>query len=322
MIEEILRELGVRVTSVSGDEIQGYCPVHALVEGTDQSKPKWYINAESGAWICFTCGQRGSLPHLVEALGGDADTIEKLKLSAALSITQRWHEDDEGTVIDKDEPVVDPDLFDANPPPPVRMLDLKDVDPAVAERYNVRWDAKGKCFMLPIYSADNRLLGWQEKSKGYFMNVPKRVHKAESLFGWHTYREGALIVVESPLDALRFASHGYAAVATYGSFISELQALLITRADQAILAFDNDDAGDHAMDQAAVFLREWDTNASFRFFNYPPGTRGSDPGELPVTALHSGVAHATPWFTHSKKEQDNGNTKPRRPPRRTVRSLW
>ena len=195
-------------------------------------------------------------------------------------------------------------------------------DPAVAERYNVV-GCRGKCFMFPISLRRRptaRLAG--EKSKGYFMNVPKRVHKAESLFGWHTYREGALIVVESPLDALRFASHGYPAVATYGSFISELQALLITRADQAILAFDNDDAGDHAMDQSADFLREWDTNASFRFFNYPPGTRGRDPGELPVTALHSGVEHATPWFTHSKKEQDNGNSKPRRPPRRAVRSLW
>jgi hypothetical protein len=84
MIEEILRELGVRIVSVSGDELCGYCPVHVLVEGVDQSKPKWYINAESGAWICFTCGQRGSLPHLVEALGGDAATIEKLKLSASL----------------------------------------------------------------------------------------------------------------------------------------------------------------------------------------------------------------------------------------------
>ena len=31
---------------------------------------------------------------------------------------------------------------------------------------------QGKCFMFPIYSADGQLLGWQEKSKGYFMNVP------------------------------------------------------------------------------------------------------------------------------------------------------
>ena len=85
----------MRIVSVQETNC-GYRPVHVLVEGVDQSKPKWYINAESGAWICFTCGQRLA-PHLVRR----SVTPPRSRSSRLRSITQRWHEDDEGTVIDK-----------------------------------------------------------------------------------------------------------------------------------------------------------------------------------------------------------------------------
>ncbi len=302
--EEVLRELGVRITSASGDEIQGYCPVHASIKGREQDKPKWYLNSETGAWICFTCGQRGSLPHLVEALGGDKDTIDQLRTNAAITVTHRWQEEDEDGVLIEREQIVSVEEFESNPRPPVRVMDLKDVDPEVVEHFNVRWDAKGKCWLLPIYSFDGFLLGWQEKSKGYFMNVPKAVKKSESLFGWHNYRGGQLIVVESPLDALRLASYGYQAVAAYGSYPSDEQLAHLRLAESIVLAFDNDDAGDHATYVAYDYLRHWKSN--IRFFNYPPNSRGKDPGNLSVPALHRGVDTAVleSFSVTTTKEQE------------------
>jgi len=313
VIDGVLEELGVRLTKVGDKEIQGYCPVHHLVEGKEQHSPKWYMNAETGAWICFTCGQRGSLPKLVEALGGDPETIDQLRLNAAHTSTTRWVTDREGNEVEE-RVLVDPVLFDANPRPPVRVMDGKDVDPDVCARYNVRWDAKGKCWLLPIYTFDNQLAGWQEKSKGYFMNVPKQVKKSESLFGWHTYRAGRLIVVESPLDAMRFASYEMPAVATYGSFISDAQLEHLARAEKLVLAFDNDDAGDHATEQVIADLRT--IHDHMRVFKYPRRSRGSDPGELTPSQLIEGVTLATTIPPPPTKEMSNENRKHRQAPSR------
>lgn len=317
MIVEVLEELGVKLTKAGEKEIQGYCPVHNLVEGVEQSKPKWYMNAETGAWICFTCGQRGSLPMLVEALGGDPETIDQLKLSAAHTITTRWVTDREGQEVEE-YVVVDPMIFDKNPRPPVRVMDGKDVDPGVCARYNVRWDAKGKCWMLPIYSFDGQLLGWQEKSKGYFMNVPKQVKKSHSLFGWHTYQGGTLVAVESPLDAIRFASYEIPAVATYGSFISDEQLYHLSLADRLVLAFDNDDAGDHATKQTVLALRS--SHPHIRVFSYPRRSRGLDPGELTPNQLMTGVTDSKLPPTYKENKNEHPKAQPKR--NRHLHAVW
>lgn len=312
MIQGVLEELGVRITRVTDSEIQAYCPVHHLKEGTEQHQPKWYMNAETGAWICFTCGQRGSLPYLVEALGGDSKTIGQLLRGSISTTVTRWVTDKDGEEVDE-RILVDPVLFDANPRPSMKSLDNKDIDPGVCARYNARWDAKGKCWLLPIYTFDNQLAGWQEKSKGYFMNVPKEVKKSESLFGWHTYRGGQLVVVESPLDAMRFASYEIPAVATYGSFISDPQLAHLRSADKLVLAFDNDDAGDHARDQVAKALHN---HKHLRVFRYPRRSRGKDPGELTPSQLIEGVTAARIPPPPPPKENRNERRPTDRLPRR------
>lgn len=314
---EVLEELGVRVHHVSEKELQGYCPVHHLKEGVEQSKPKWYMNAETGAWICFTCGQRGSLPYLVSALGGDPDSVEHLLTSAAVTTASRWVQDRDGNEIEE-RVLVDPVLFDANPRPSQRVMDLKDVDEHTVARYNVRWDAKGKCWLFPIYGFDGQLMGWQEKSKGYFMNVPQDMKKGESLFGWHTYRRGPLVVVESPIDAVRLASYGHAAVATMGSFVTDTQLSYLAGADRLVLAFDNDDAGDHATEHVASALKH---HPQLRFFKYPHRSRGTDPGELSPRQLLDGVEGASIIPPRSTPKEKQFNEKPQSR-RRRRRKVW
>lgn len=310
MIEDILAEVGVQVVSVSNTEILAYCPVHVSVKGHAQDKPKWYMNSETGAWICFTCGQRGSLPGLVEALGGDPEQIEHLRLTAAVNKAHRLWGPQSGEL--PEEPVIiNPEVFDANPRPSVKMMLRRDVTPEIVEAYNARWDREGKCWLLPIYTFDHQLAGWQEKSKGYFNNVPIAVKKSLSLFGWHTYRGGPLVVVESPLDAMRFAAHGHPAVAVYGSFPSAEQIEHLGSADKLIVAFDNDDAGDHARDELTKALAS--THPHMRWFRYPKRTRGSDPGELTVEQLHRGITAA---MYPKPKEREHVDRPTKRPPPR------
>jgi hypothetical protein len=309
VIEAVLEKIGVDIAHVGDREIMGYCPVHRISRGRAQSKPKWYMNRDTGAWICFTCGQRGSLPYLVELLDHDVTILDDMPLVFMKAAVERWAPGEDAP--EDDQPVVDPEAFDSLPRPPLHMCDLKDVDMEVVERYNVRWDPSGKCWMFPVYSFDHVLLGWQEKSKGYFMNVPKKMQKSESLFGYRTIRGGTVVVVESPLDAMRFATYGHQAVATYGSFVSDAQIdALQDQASTVILAFDNDDAGDHAMHHVGTKLMK-NYFCQVAFFAYPPDTRGSDPGDLRPSDLQYGVAKALPKIPSTFKEHKHDHQPPK-----------
>ena len=64
-METVLSRLGLEVVSVKGSEIQSYCPGHKTIKGKEDSNPSWYINADTGAHICFSCGYKGSLMSLI-----------------------------------------------------------------------------------------------------------------------------------------------------------------------------------------------------------------------------------------------------------------
>ena len=310
--EEVLRALGVRITSV-GPQIRGHCPVHRFVTGHEDSNPSWGINALTGAWLCFSCHETGSLPMLVEALGGDVDNLSDLILT---NVHEQFV-----AAQQEDEPP--PELpqhvsayaFNKNPYPPAKVMASRDIDAQTCVAFNIRWDAEGKCWLLPIYACEGALLGWQEKSTGYFNNVPKGVMKRDSLFGYQLLTGTApIIVVESPLDAARFFHHGYEAVAIYGSFISDEQVAALSTVDirhrpRVVLAFDNDESGHKAAHWST--RRFLDLGVDVRYFHY--GTKlPVDPGEISARDLHRGVRLATstmPLETWSVVDKPPGQKK-------------
>jgi DNA primase len=90
--------------------------------------------------------------------------------------------------------------------------------------------------------------------------------KSESLFGYRTMRDQTIIVVESPLDAVRLKSLGLNGIAIYGSFISKTQLNLIKSAARLVFALDNDDAGHDANKRIVSFMQDlWFEGW---FFNY------------------------------------------------------
>lgn len=297
--EQVLRSLGVRITRI-GPQIRGHCPVHRFVTGHDDAHPSWGINATTGAWLCFSCHETGSLPKLVEILGGDVDGINSLILGNAVSELQAGLEAPEGTPEAPEAPAatyVSAYAFAKNPLPPTPMLAGRDIDVATCNALNIRWDAEGKCWLLPIYAFEGALLGWQEKSTGYFNNFPKGVMKRGALFGYGNLTgTEPIVVVESPLDAARFYHHGYEAVAVFGSFMADEQVDALARVDvrqraAVILAFDNDDAGHRAAYWSAPrFLQR---GVDVRYFHYP-SSRPFDPGDLTVRDLHRGVRLSSP----------------------------
>lgn len=310
-IEDVLTGLGVELAGGSDREIRAICPVHHLVKGRPDTRPSWYMNRATGAWICFSCHQSGSLPHLVELLGGDQETLREVVRDATVRTIEEIRasrpDPDDDDVAESETPrvYISEYGFGKNPLPPKMVRKLRDIKGPMCAKYNLRWSIDDRVFLIPLYDClTHSLIGWQEKSKGYFMNVPEGVDKSLCLFGYQQYSRGDLVVVESPLDVVRLAGYGISAVATMGSYVSEAQIDAIARAVpdkySIVLAFDDDDAGDLARDHTYRVLRAESLGASLKVFQYPPHNRqpngkhqfGKDPGELEIRHIIIGLESA------------------------------
>jgi 5S rRNA maturation endonuclease (ribonuclease M5) len=157
----------------------------------------------------------------------------------------------------------------------------------------VLWDAKNEAWILPIRDSETfALIGWQEKgARGrFFKNQPAGVKKSKTVFNVQRISEGQpLIVVESPLDAVRLVGLGFNAIATYGAIINEDQVKIMRRTNKVIAAFDNDQAGKKGSEQMHGFARKYGIDLSF--FNYI-GIDVKDVGDMTEVEVLRGVKTA------------------------------
>jgi DNA primase len=250
-MEDVLLRLGMDVVSTRGDEIQSFCPAHEERTGHPDRNPSFWINADTGAFICFSCQFKGGVQSLISYAAGieyeDASGwltsgeggLSK-KLERAMNRAPKFEEVTEVTE----------SMLSAFVEPPTSILRPRGLSMESTWYYGVKYDPRKDCWIIPIREPlTGKLLGWQEKGAHgrYFNNFPKGMQKSGSLFA---YNESMLldvdtvIVVESPLDVLRLHSVGVmGGVATFGALVSKEQINLLRGAPRLIVAMDHDDAG-------------------------------------------------------------------------------
>jgi len=159
--------------------------------------------------------------------------------------------------------------------------------------HGVLWDVKNEAWILPIRDPDDGVLwGWQEKgARGrFFKNQPAGVRKSKTVFGVQIMSSNHdLIIVESPLDAVRLTGLGHNAISTFGAIISEDQAKIMRRAPRVIAAMDNDKAGHTANEQMRGFSRKYGMELSY--FNYT-GIDVKDVGDMTESEIEKGIQTA------------------------------
>lgn len=276
----------------SGDEYVARCPMHKQRTGGEDNHPSWSINLSTGLFLCFSCGYRGSLYTLVMDIEGVADVeaardfVVKGSLKNALARIPGAYVPAKGRL-----GVPEVQLSGYTSPPSwacrSRMLSAQS-----CAHYGVLWDVHDESWILPIRDYDGFLLGWQEKSQvgRLFKNYPPGVRKSSTLFGYHVFGGGQMIVVESPLDAVRLHSVGLTgAVATYGAIVSRQQVHLMTAADEVVMALDADAAGRKASRELLTATRG--VLKSVRFFTYGDD-QCKDPGDMTPEQILSGITEA------------------------------
>lgn len=241
-IAHVLQELGVDVRRVGDREISGCCPVHERTTGKADRSPSWSMNAISGLWICHSCGARGTLSSLVSELSGNPDSVMAVNQLLMESGLNRLKSGDAVPYV----PDVDWITYNRFGHPPVRECVKRNIDPDVAKAHGIRWNYERSAWIIPIVSPLGELMGWQEKGSSWFNNTPKGVKKGDTLFGVERFIAKTALLVESPLDVVRFASAftNVQALATFGAYVTTKQLnVLSTIASRIIVAMDNDKTG-------------------------------------------------------------------------------
>jgi DNA primase len=297
----VLTSLGVEVRSSDGREIQGRCPVHLKRTGKEDGSPSWSMNATTGLWICFSCNARGTLPMLVSELTGNSDAlleVHGMLIDAGLETAKAASNYDMTNLPEIALGMDDLLRFGHFKAVPKAYVKKRNLDPEVLERYSVRWDADNEAWVIPITSPLGELKGWQLKGAGWVKNYPQGVKKANTLFGFSQLHGNAAVLVESPLDVVRFAGvfDTPQCVASFGSYVSEYQIRLLSMSvDRLVLALDDDVAGWKSMREMFRTLPNF--TRGVWFLNYDE-TDAKDIGEMSSNELERSLLCSTllpPW---------------------------
>lgn len=263
----LLQGLGVDVTDIRGSEVVGLCPGHLSRTGRRDHSPSWSVNADKQTHYCFSCGFSGSLVGLVAEVGNMTTSWGLLDYDAARAYLEDHLEVSLAEVLQSLEKSRDGVYYLPKPvpmsearlavygPPPAEVRDPRRLSLDACQRYGVRFDLHSYVWILPLRDPDDdfSLMGWQEKGAKdrFFKNRPAGLEKSRTLFGLDAFRGPQMVVVESPLDAVRLGGLSAGGVAVCGSKVSARQYALMQRADRLIVAFDNpaiDDAGRKALE--------------------------------------------------------------------------
>lgn len=306
-IERVLARLGVEAIQ-RNNELVGYCPMHLERVGKEDNNPSWSINVYSGAHHCFSCSYKGSLLTLICDLNEfltewgryDYDAAKdwlRQNVELDLEALSKQLEELRDMYVSLPEPVkMSEARLAVFTDPPQWALDARNLSEEAAWAYGVRWNEANNSWITPIRDPhSNALLGWQEKGQTtrLFRNRPAGIKKSMTLFGYSSFSKSTLIIVESPLDAVRLATIGiYGGVATFGSSVSKAQIELLRVAGKIIVAMDNpkvDKAGEQASKE--IFNMTRDLGIECWFFSYGDSA-AKDIGEMSEMEIRSGINNA------------------------------
>lgn len=289
-LADFLMSIGVDVRR-SGQEISGCCPVHLARTGKVDNSPSWSMNSETGLWLCYSCGARGTLTGLVRELTG-RDDMEVLTMLMNNSV--------ENLGVTKVEYQAEPNINDylSFPPVPTKVLNSRNISVESATMYGIRWKPENNSWIIPIVSPTNVLLGWQEKAPDFVRNHPRGIKMRDTLFGIERFKSTTAILVESPLDVVRFASsfEGMQCLASFGASITHEQLqLLYTVSDKVIIALDNDNAG---IASAKKIFKDMPALKGGMYWLKYSHTEAKDIGDMTDNQIEEAIIGASviPWW--------------------------
>lgn len=250
----ILEDASFKVAlAEGGTELVITCPL------CFDERPRLYIEATTGAWICFRCNERGGLRRLLIEVC-ELPPNEAYPMEMALLAGKKRQQP--GLIVSRPAPPSMVELPSGFQPDPgdglaAQYLQSRGLRPDWAEEMKMGYCLVGYYHhrvIVPVYT-QGALRTFVARS--WLPDVTKKVLMPEgsqaerALFGYDTlrvgdYRYAAIILVEGVFDALRMWELGhFHTLATLGAHITDIQRILVKRlaARNVVLLRDADTAG-------------------------------------------------------------------------------
>lgn len=245
-IGEVINVCGITIGSELDTHYLVFCPFHY-----NKNTPACEIDKEKGLFLCFACGERGTLLDLVMR------TTNRNYFEASRVISTAAKIIDFASRIEKDIQVkeeftrFDSDLIDR------LHKDLLESDRAInyfkgrsieidaIKKFKLGYSPKQDMVTVPIYSHTDICVGFVGRSvEGKSFKNSTGLPRNKVLFNLNNVKFKDIVIVESSFDAIRLWQLNIPAIATLGANIGKNQINLLNKyATRLILAMDQDEAG-------------------------------------------------------------------------------
>lgn len=252
-IKRVLTGAGLDVQNEVDSQYIVFCPFH-----NNHRTPAGEVHKENGLFFCFSCQKTADLIELVMHISG------RSYFEAARFIKTKEQITDLTTEINKQLIVVETyKPFDeliikrlnnqaVASPRAVQYFKSRFLTNDSITKFSLGYSEKQDMVTIPVHSPEGVPVGFVGRSvEGKeFKNTPG-LPKSKVLFNLHRVKKSDKVyVVESSFDAIRLDQVGFAAVATLGANVSNIQIELLQKYfNNIIVIADNDEAGGNMKDR-------------------------------------------------------------------------
>lgn len=275
---------------LSTGEIQMQCPFREMHDADSQKRRQMWVNMDKNLYHCFSCHKRGTATSLLTTKLG-------LNLDVALDFVTHKFLEELIKEPEKESYVCSPyesEYIINYSVPPKDFIDrgfsselLRKMQIGIAE-------VEGEdAIAIPLIQ-EGKMVGIKFRKIGSkeFWYSPRGFKKRKFIYNEPSSTK--IVVVESETDTLQSITNGIPWVgAILGTDLSPWQIKRMERYERIYFAFDNDNAGFMASEQAYWKTRHLD--AEILFVPYD----ASDPGECPRDKWVQGLKGATDYAEYS-----------------------
>jgi DNA primase len=246
-VREVLGQCGVTIGSELDTHYLIFCPFH-----NNRHTPACEIDKEKGLFICFSCGENGTILDMVmrttkrtyfeanRMISGAAK--ENNFAQAIFDSTNKRTDDFEPFDVALLNRLHDSLLASTRG---LEYLVGRGINLDSIERFSLGYSENQDMVTVPVFSDNGIPVGFVARSiEGKQFKNSTNLPRSKVLFGLNKNKFEEVIVVESSFDAIKLNQMGFPAVATLGANVSREQLRLLEKyATKIILAPDSDEAG-------------------------------------------------------------------------------
>jgi DNA primase len=245
-IHEVINVCGISIGSELDTHYLVFCPFHY-----NKNTPACEVDKEKGLFLCFACGERGTLLDLVMR------TTNRNYFEASRVISAAAKGIDFASRIEKDIQVreefleFDKDLIDRlhndllSSEKAIEYFKGRNIEIDAIKKFKLGYSPKQDMVIVPVYSHTDICVGFVGRSiEGKSFKNSTGLPRNKVLFNLNNVKFKDIVIVESSFDAIRLWQLNIPAIATLGANIGKNQINLINKyATRIILAMDQDEAG-------------------------------------------------------------------------------